>query len=146
MADKTKVTTKMEKVAEEIAANNVKAQIIPRLTEKAYTEQTKNTYIFEVPVGTEKLAVKRAIEGQFGVTITSIRTVLRKGKPTRFSRGKHAYPGTTFRRDRKYAYVTLKAGDKIPGIFEDETKAKDKKPAKEAKAEKKSDKKEKGDK
>ena len=143
MADKTKVTTKMEKVAEEMAASNVKAKIIPRLTEKAYTEQTKNTYIFEVPASAEKLAIKRAIEGQFGVTITSIRTVLRKGKPTRFSRGKHAYPGTTFRRDRKYAYVTLKSGDKIPGIFEEN----DEKPAKEAKAEKKSDKKEKkGDK
>ena len=116
MAD-TKVTTKVEKAKE---AKTVKPQIIPRVTEKAYAEQTKNTYIFEVPQGAEKLAIKRAIEGQFNVTITSIRTTLRKGKPTRFSRGKHAYPGTTFRRNRKYAYITLKDGDKIPGIFEDD--------------------------
>ncbi|MBQ9020059.1 50S ribosomal protein L23 [Candidatus Saccharibacteria bacterium] len=104
-----------------MAEANVKPQIIPRITEKAYAEQTKNTYIFEVPLGAEKLAVKRAIEGQFGVTITSIRTLIRNGKPTRFSRGKHAYPGNTFRRNRKYAYITLKDGDKIPGIFEEES-------------------------
>ena len=131
---------KTTKVTKEKA---IKPVIIPRVTEKAYTEQTKNTYIFEVPVSAEKLAIKRALEVQFKVTITSIRTVLRKGKPTLFSRGKHAYPGTTFRRDRKYAYVTLKSGDKIPGIFAEEA---DDKPTKEAKSDKKADKKKKGDK
>jgi len=51
-------------------------------------------------------------------TRTNART--RKGKATRFSKGKHAYPGTTYRRDRKYAYVTLAEGNKIR-VFDEET-------------------------
>ena len=38
---------------------------------------------------------------------------------------KHAYPGTTYRRDKKIAYVTLKEGDKIR-VFEEETKTTEK--------------------
>lgn len=122
-----------KKVAE---AKTVKPVIIPRVTEKSYAEQTKNTYVFQVPVSAEKIAIKTAIEKQFNVTITSIRTLVRNGKATKFSRGKHAYPGTTFRQDKKYAYVTLKSGDKIPGIFEEESDSKDDKKAKKEKGDK----------
>lgn len=94
--------------------------IIPRATEKAYTEQAKTTYIFNTPLDASKQAIARAVEEQFEVTVIGVRTEVRKGKPTRFSRGKHAYPGKTFRQDKKYAYVTLKAGDKIP-VFEEAT-------------------------
>lgn len=93
--------------------------VIPRKTEKAYTEQTKNTYIFYVPVNTTKQEVAKTIAEQYNVTVKDIRILLRKGKTTRFSKGKHAYPGKTFRRDHKVAYVTLKAGDKIR-IFDEE--------------------------
>ena len=95
--------------------------IIPRATEKAYTEQTKRTYIFTVPRAASKQAIADAVAKEFKVTVTDVRTLTRKGKPTRFSRGKHAYPGTTYRQDKKYAYVTVKEGDTIP-VFEDESK------------------------
>ena len=91
----------------------------PIATEKAYHEQTKRTYMFVVPADASKQAVAKQVEEQYGVTVTAIRTVLRKGKATRFSRGKHAYPGTTYRQDKKIAYVTLKEGDKIK-VFNEE--------------------------
>lgn len=123
--------------------------ITPRATEKAYVAQSQNTYIFFVPKAATKQAIAKAIAEEFKVTVTDVRTANRKGKATRFSRGKHAYPGITYRRDHKVAYITLKDGDKIP-VFEEvkeevkEDKKADKKAAKaeksdtkEAKAEKK---------
>ncbi len=94
--------------------------LIPRATEKAYTAQTKNTYIFTVPTSASKQAIADAIAEQYKVTVNDVRVLTRKGKATRFSRGKHAYPGTTYRQDKKIAYVTLKVkdGDKIK-IFEE---------------------------
>ena len=112
-------------------------QYIPRATEKAYVAQTQNTYIFYVPKGASKQEIAKKIAEEFKVTVIDVRAGVRKGKPTRFSRGKHAYPGITNRRDRKVAYVTLKAGDKIP-VFEEPAKAEDTK--KTAKTEKKADK------
>ena len=44
--------------------------------------------------------------------------MIRKGKKTRYSRGKHAYPGITHRQDKKFAYVRLKKGDSIK-VFEE---------------------------
>lgn len=115
-------------------------QYIPRATEKAYVEQTKNTYIFFVPMNASKQEIAKQISAAFKVTVIDVRTTIRKGKPTRFSHGKHAYPGTTNRQDKKVAYITVKEGDKIP-VFEEvkETKE-DKKAEKEAtkKAEKES--------
>ena len=96
--------------------------ITPRTTEKAYTLQTKRTYIFNVDRSATKQAVAQAIEQEYKVTVLSVRIANRKGKPTKFRRGKHAYPGTTFRQDKKYAYVTLKDGDKIKVFDEEETK------------------------
>ena len=93
--------------------------VIPRATEKAYNEQTKNTYIFYVPADATKQEIAKTIAEQYNVTVKDIRILIRKGKTTRFSKGKHAYPGKTFRRDRKVAYVTLAAGDKIR-IFDEE--------------------------
>ncbi len=109
-------------------------QYIPRATEKAYTEQTKNTYIFYVPKSASKQEVAKTIAEAFKVTVVDVRTATRKGKATRFSRGKHAYPGTTFRQDHKVAYVTVKAGDKIP-VFEEEKKEDEKKADKKAEKE-----------
>ena len=102
-------------------------------TEKAYHEQTKRTYMFVVPADASKQAVAKQVADQFNVTVLGVRIVVRKGKATRFSRGKHAYPGTTYRQDKKIAYVTLKEGDKIK-VFDEE-------PVEEEKADKKADKK-----
>ena len=104
----------------------------PIATEKAYHEQTKRTYMFLVPADASKQAVAKQVAEQFGVTVLGVRIVVRKGKATRFSRGKHAYPGTTYRQDKKIAYVTLKEGDKIK-VFDEE-------PVEEEKTEKKAEK------
>lgn len=101
--------------------------VIPRATEKTYNEQTKNTYVFIVPAIASKQAIAEAIKDQFKVTVISVRTLMRKGKATRFSRGKRAYPGTTYRQDKKFAYVTLQKGDKIR-IFEEAATETEKEP------------------
>ena len=115
-------------------------EIYPRATEKAYTAQTENTYIFNVPLDASKQAIAKAVSEQFNVTVEDVRTNVRKGKKTRYSRGKHAYPGTTYRRDHKFAYVTLKEGDKIR-VFEEPEDDKSKKASSAKKAAKKAEKK-----
>jgi ribosomal protein L23 len=107
----------------------------PRATEKSYLEQTKRTYVFPVKRTTSKQEVAAMVEKEFNVTVTDVRTLIRNGKKTKFSKGKHAYPGITHRQDKKFAYVTLKEGDSIK-VFdtpEEDTKTS----AKEAKADKK---------
>lgn len=106
--------------------------VTPRATEKTYTEQAKRTYVFLAPQDASKQSVAKAVAEQFNVTVEDVRILVRKGKKTRFSRGKHAYPGTTYRKDKKFAYVTVKEGDKIK-VFDE--------PEEEKKVEKKADKK-----
>ena len=114
---------------------NIELHILePRATEKSYLEQTNRTYIFPVALGTSKQEVAKMVEKEFNVTVTDVRTLIRNGKKTKFSKGKHAYPGITHRKDKKYAYVTLKKGDFIK-VFD--TPEEDKTSAKEAKADKK---------
>ena len=73
------------------------------------------------------------VEKEFNVTVTDVRTLIRKGKKTRYSKGKHAYPGTTYRKDKKFAYVRLKECDSIK-VFDDakgtEASTTEKEPAK----------------
>lgn len=109
----------------------------PRATEKTYGEQTKRIYVFPVERSMSKQAIAKLVETEFNVTVTEVKTLLRKGKKTRYSKGKHAYPGITYRQDKKYAYVRLKEGDSIK-VFEDQTE--DNTSAKEAKADKKAEK------
>ncbi len=108
--------------------------IYPRATEKSYREQTKRTYMFVIPNDMSKQAVAEAVKAQFNVTATDVRILTRKGKSTKYSKGKHAYPGTTFHKDKKIAYVTLKEGDSIK-VFEE---PEEKEAKKSAKADKKS--------
>ena len=91
----------------------------PIQTEKAYREETKRSYVFVVPKSASKQAIAKQVSEQYNVTVTSVRISIRKGKATKFSRGRHAYPGTTYRQDKKIAYVTLKEGDKIK-VFDEE--------------------------
>lgn len=93
-------------------------QYIPRATEKAYVAQTKNVYIFFVPQAASKQEIAKKVAEEYKVTVIDVRTTMRKGKQTKYSKGKHAYPGITYRRDHKVAYITLKDGDKIP-VFEE---------------------------
>jgi len=113
----------------------------PRATEKTYAESMKRTYVFQIKKNVTKQEVATMVEKEFNVTVTDVRTLVRKGKQTKYSKGKHAYPGITHRQDKKFAYVTLKEGDSIK-VFETEennnTSAKDAKKA--DKAAKKADK------
>jgi large subunit ribosomal protein L23 len=79
----------------------------------------KNTYAFKVPMSASKRLITENVEDQFGVTVTSITTLVQKGKRIRYSRGRKARPGETTRTDYKKAYVTLKDGDKIK-VFDEE--------------------------
>ena len=108
----------------------------PRATEKSYLEQTNRIYVFPVKKSMGKQEIARMVEKEFNVTVTDVRTLIRDGKKTKYSKGKHAYPGITHRQDKKFAYVRLKQGDSIK-VFdepENETSAKEaKKAEKEAK-------------
>ncbi|MBQ6510744.1 50S ribosomal protein L23 [Candidatus Saccharibacteria bacterium] len=113
---KTTAKTAKEEVVEKLT------MIEPRATEKTYAEQAKRTYVFAVKKNSSKQDVAKLISKEFNVTVTDVRILIRKGKKTRFSKGKHAYPGTTYRQDKKLAYVTLKDGDKIKVFDEPEEK------------------------
>ena len=90
----------------------------PRATEKTYLEQTKRTYVFPVKRTATKQEIATLVEKEFNVKVTDVRTLIRNGKKTKYSKGKHAYPGITHRQDKKYAYVTLTEGDSIK-VFEE---------------------------
>lgn len=117
-----------------MADTEIKLNILePRATEKTYREQTKRVYVFPVKKSMSKQEIAKMVETEFKVTVTEVKTLIRKGKKTRFSKGKHAYPGTTFRQDKKFAYVKLKEGDSIKVFDEPEKEEPKKKPAKSAK-------------
>ena len=96
--------------------------IKPIITEKARNEQTRNTYMFVVPSNISKQQVAQEVAVQYKVTPISVRIMNRKGKPTKFRRGRHAYPGTTYKQNKKFAFVTLKSGDHIKIFDEEEVK------------------------
>ena len=91
--------------------------VIPRATEKAYAQSQRNVYVFNVPLTANKQEIAAAVEAQFEVKVTGIKTLVQSGKAVRFSRGKHRNPGTTNRKDSKKAYVTLAEGSSIQ-VFE----------------------------
>lgn len=94
--------------------------VIPRATEKAYGQAQKNTYVFNVPLVSNKQQIVSAVEAQFNVKVTTIKTLIQNGKTVRFSRGKNRYPGVATRKDAKKAYVTLAQGDSIK-VFDEPT-------------------------
>ena len=100
--------------------------VIPRATEKAYRLVTgQNTYVFDVPVAANKQQIIDAVESQFNVKVTVIKTLVQSGKAIRFNRGKKRYPGTTHRSDSKKAYVTLAEGNSIK-VFDESTESEEK--------------------
>lgn len=86
----------------------------PRMSEKAYgLSQTQNVYVFDVPKGTNKHSVARAVAAQFEVTVEKVNVANIKGKAKRTVRkGGRATPGR--QSDMRKAYVTLKEGDSLP--------------------------------
>ena len=92
--------------------------IIPLVSEQAYAQSLNSVYVFRVPLTLNKNEIREAVQSQFDVTVTSVKTLVQDGKAVRFSRGKNRYPGTTKRKDWKKAYVTLKDGDSIKAFDE----------------------------
>ena len=85
----------------------------PIVTEKGVAKKdAERTLCFEVAQEANKVMVKSAVEQLFKVKVAGVRTVNQVGKLRR--RGRF----TGYRSDWKKAYVTLKAGEKIPEYAE----------------------------
>lgn len=85
----------------------------PRISEKSYLQsQTKNVYIFDVPLTANKLQIADAVSGQYKVSVENVRTAVAKGKAKKTAR-KRSQPIKGIRNNTKKAYVTLKEGDSI---------------------------------
>ena len=140
MAKDTKTTVKTKKgEVKEVKDAKITLNLLkPRATEKTYREQAKRTYAFVLEKESSKQAVKTRVEKDYNVKVTDVRILTRKGHSCRFSRGKHAYPGTAFRKDRRIAYVTLAEGNSIK-VFEEKTEETTKASAKATKAEAKAE-------
>lgn len=100
--------------------------LLPRLSEKAVAQSQAGTYVFVVPIDTNKHAVARAVEAQFAVTVAEVNISKLKGKAKRTvsQKGRRQLKGRTA--DIKKAYVTLAKGQKLPifdAIEEEEAKA-----------------------
>lgn len=85
----------------------------PLITEKTTLAREASTVVvFEVAREATKIDVKRAVEKLLGAKVASVRTGLVHGKVKRQGR----FAGQ--RSDWKKAWVRLKAGEKVPEIFE----------------------------
>lgn len=81
--------------------------IAPVISEKSYALLDQNKYTFVVRPDANKTQVKLAVSEVFGVKVTSVNIINRRGKQmrTRFGFGKRA--------DQKRAIVTVAQGDRI---------------------------------
>ncbi len=81
--------------------------IAPVVSEKSYGLMDANKYTFVVPRSANKTEIKIAVEEIFGVTVTSVNTMNRKGKRTRTRNGYGKRP------DTKRAIVSVAPGESI---------------------------------
>lgn len=81
--------------------------VSPVITEKSTLVSESNQVIFNVALKSTKPEIKSAIESLFGVKVTAVNTLVRKGK-TKVFRGIKARQS-----DTKKAIVTLAEGDTI---------------------------------
>ena len=79
----------------------------PVCAETSYRRLDQNTYTFVVKPTANKTEIKIAIEQIFGVKVTSVNTMNRKGKVRRTRTGVGKRP------DTKRAIVTVAEGDRI---------------------------------
>jgi large subunit ribosomal protein L23 len=85
----------------------------PLVTEKTtVAREQAMVVVFEVASGATKIDVKRAVEKLLGAKVQSVRTGIMHGKVKRQGR----FSGQ--RSDWKKAWVRLRAGEKVPEIFE----------------------------
>jgi large subunit ribosomal protein L23 len=83
----------------------------PIVTEKVSNLQEKGIYAFEVDLGANKIDIARAVEKQFRVTVTNVRTINMKGKTKTQMTRRGRFTGKTAH--FKKAIVTLREGDTI---------------------------------
>ncbi len=93
-----------------MSARNPRDVILrPVVSEKSYAAYDANVYTFLVAPDANKIQIKQAVEEIFGVRVTNVNTVNRKGKRKRNRRtgdwGK--------RSDQRRAIVSLAEGDSI---------------------------------
>jgi len=81
----------------------------PVVSEKSYALMEDGTYVFVVAPDATRIEVRNAVEQIFGVHVTKVNTLNRKGKRRR-NRRTNTF-GT--RVSTKRALVTLQAGDRI---------------------------------
>ncbi len=81
--------------------------LYPRVTEKAVAFAEKGVYVFVVSDDANKIQIKRAVEGKYGVHVADVRVVRLPGKERR--RGRVIGWKAGF----KKAMVQLKEGQKI---------------------------------
>jgi large subunit ribosomal protein L23 len=85
----------------------------PVVSEKSYRLMEDGVYIFVVAPDATRIEVRQAVEQTFGVRVTNVNTLNRKGKLRRNRR-----TNTVGKRpDTKRAIVTLVGGDRID-LFE----------------------------
>ena len=85
----------------------------PLVTEKTTTlRDDGRTVVFEVSKDANKVDIKRAIEKLLGAKVSEVRPTITRAKMERQGR----YVGR--RSDWKKAYVTLRAGEKLPDFLE----------------------------
>jgi len=81
--------------------------VSPAVTEKSTMASEQNQVVFNVAKKASKPEIKAAVEALFGVKVTAVNTLVRKGKVKRFR-------GTIGRQsDVKKAVVTLADGQSI---------------------------------
>lgn len=81
----------------------------PVVSEKSYAAYDENVYTFVVAPDANKIEIGQAVEQIFGVRVTNVNTINRKGKRKRNRR-----TGTWSRRSsQKRALVSLAPGDRI---------------------------------
>ena len=81
--------------------------VSPVITEKSTLASESNQVVFNVAKNATKPGIKQAVEALFGVKVTGVNTLVRKGKIKRFRgiKGRQS--------DVKKAVVTLADGDSI---------------------------------
>jgi large subunit ribosomal protein L23 len=85
----------------------------PLVTEKtSIARESTSVVVFEVAAAATKIEVKQAVEKLFDTKVQSVRTGIMHGKVKRQGR----FAGQ--RSDWKKAWVRLRAGAKVPEIFE----------------------------
>jgi large subunit ribosomal protein L23 len=85
----------------------------PVVSEKSYRLMEDGVYVFVVAPDATRIEVRQAVEQTFGVRVTNVNTLNRKGKLRRNRR-----TNTVGKRpDTKRAIVTLVGGDRID-LFE----------------------------